>query len=90
VATPGRSTWWPWLKAKYRYTEEQIRPYTFNLQPFFADPNVVQQAYPTSEPYQAQQKGMPGRDSSCSPATAIRPTAPPWWPRAALRRKNPT
>jgi NitT/TauT family transport system substrate-binding protein len=61
VATPGRSTWWPWLKAKYKYTEEQTRPYTFNLQPFFADPNVVQQAYPTSEPYQAQQKGMPAK-----------------------------
>jgi NitT/TauT family transport system substrate-binding protein len=59
VATPGRSTWWPWLKAKYKYSEEQTRPYTFNLQPFFADPNVVQQAYPTSEPFQAEQKGMP-------------------------------
>jgi NitT/TauT family transport system substrate-binding protein len=58
VATSGRSTWWPWLKAKYKYGEEQTRPYTFNLQPFFADPNVVQQAYPTSEPFQAQQKGM--------------------------------
>ncbi len=58
VATSGRSTWWPWLKAKYKYSEEQTRPYTFNLQPFFADPNVVQQAYPTSEPFQALQKGM--------------------------------
>src|SRR3974377_750619 len=51
VATPGRSSWWPWLKAKYKYTEEQTRPYTFNLQPFIADRNIVQQAYPTSEPY---------------------------------------
>src|SRR6202020_3643017 len=55
VATAGRSTWWPWLKAKYKYSEEKTRPYTFNLQPFFADPNVVQQAYPTSEPFQAAQ-----------------------------------
>jgi NitT/TauT family transport system substrate-binding protein len=61
VATSGRATWWPWLKAKYKYTEEQTRPYTFNLQPFFADPNVVQQAYPTSEPFQAQQKGVPAK-----------------------------
>jgi len=58
VATPGRSTWWPWLKAKYKYTEEQTRPYTFNLQPFFADRNIVQQAYPTSEPYAARQAGI--------------------------------
>ena len=59
VATAGRTTWWPWLKAKYKYTEEQTRPYTFNLQPFFADKNVAQQAYPSSEPFQAKQQGMP-------------------------------
>ncbi len=58
VATPGRSTWWPWLKAKYKYTEEQTRPYTFNLQPFFADNNLVQQAYPSSEPFAAKQAGI--------------------------------
>ena len=59
VATPGRSSWWPWLKAKYKYTDEQTRPYTFNLQPFFADKNTVQQAYPSSEPFQAKQQGLP-------------------------------
>jgi NitT/TauT family transport system substrate-binding protein len=59
VATPGRSSWWPWLKAKYKYTEEQTRPYTFNLQPFVADRNIVQQSYPTSETYAAQQAGVP-------------------------------
>src|SRR6266853_796317 len=36
VATSGRSTWWPWLKRKFAYTDEQTQPYTFNLQPFFA------------------------------------------------------
>jgi NitT/TauT family transport system substrate-binding protein len=59
VATSGRTTWWPWLKAKYKYTEEQTKPYTFNLQPFFADKNVVQQSYPSSEPFQAKQQGVP-------------------------------
>src|SRR5712671_4354219 len=59
VATSGRTTWWPWLKGKYKYTEEQTRPYTFNLQPFFADKNVAQQGYPSSEPFQAKQQGMP-------------------------------
>jgi NitT/TauT family transport system substrate-binding protein len=58
VSTSGRPTWWPWLKAKYGYTEAQARPYTFNLQPFFADDNVVQQAYPSSEPYQAEKAGV--------------------------------
>src|SRR5215471_770639 len=59
VATPGRTSWWPWLKAKHKYTEEQTKPYTFNLQPFFVDKNVVQQSYPTSEPFQAKQQGVP-------------------------------
>ncbi len=58
VSTSGRPTWWPWLKAKYGYTEEQARPYTFNLQPFFADANTVQQAYPSSEPFQAAKAGV--------------------------------
>lgn len=59
VATSGRSTWWPWLKAKYGYTEEQSKPYTFNLQPFFADKNTVQQAYPSSEPFEAIAQNVP-------------------------------
>ncbi|NBD21701.1 ABC transporter substrate-binding protein [Aquabacterium fontiphilum] len=61
VANNNRTSWWPWLKAKYDLSESQARPYTFNLQPFFADTNVVQQAYPSSEPFQAQQRGVPTR-----------------------------
>ena len=58
VAGTGTTYWWPWVKKKYGYTDAQMRPYTFNLQPFFADPNIVQQAFPSSEPYQADQKGL--------------------------------
>ncbi|TFZ01290.1 ABC transporter substrate-binding protein [Ramlibacter rhizophilus] len=58
VAGTGTTYWWPWVKKKYGYTDAQMRPYTFNMQPFFADPNIVQQAFPSSEPYQAEQKGM--------------------------------
>ena len=58
VAGTGTTYWWPWVKKKYGYTDAQMRPYTFNLQPFFADPNIVQQAFPSSEPYQAYPKGL--------------------------------
>jgi NitT/TauT family transport system substrate-binding protein len=58
VAGTGTTYWWPWFKKKYGYTDAQMRPYTFNLQPFFADKNIAQQAYPSSEPYQAEQKGV--------------------------------
>ena len=58
LATSGRTSWYPWLKAKYGLTDEQTRPYTFNMQPFFADRNTVQQGYPGSEPFTAQQAGQ--------------------------------
>ncbi len=58
VATAGRTSWWPWLKEKYNYTDEQVRPYTFNLQPFFADKSIAQQAYMSSEPLQAEKAGI--------------------------------
>lgn len=59
IASSGRTSWWPWLKKKFGYTEEQTKPYTFNLQPFFADKNTAQQGYPSSEPFQAEQQGVP-------------------------------
>jgi NitT/TauT family transport system substrate-binding protein len=58
VSTAGQTTWWPFLEKKFGYTMDQVKPYTFNLQPFFADPNVATSAYPSSEPFQAHQKGV--------------------------------
>ena len=59
IATSGRTAWWPWLKNKFSYTDDQTQAYTFNLQPFFADDNIAQQSYPSSEPFQALQKNVP-------------------------------
>jgi NitT/TauT family transport system substrate-binding protein len=59
IASSSNATFWPWLKAKYGFADTQAKPYTFNLQPFFTDPKVAQQAYPSSEPFQAMQKGVP-------------------------------
>jgi len=58
IASSSHITFWPWLKAKYGFADSQAKAYTFNLQPFFADPNVAQQAYPSSEPFQAMQQGV--------------------------------
>jgi NitT/TauT family transport system substrate-binding protein len=57
VASSGRTSWWPWLSKKYNLKDEQTRPYTFNLQPFFADKHVAQQGFPGSEPYSAEKAG---------------------------------
>ncbi len=43
--------WWPWLKAKYGFSDSQIRKYTFNLAPFIVDPLAIQEGYLSSEPY---------------------------------------
>jgi NitT/TauT family transport system substrate-binding protein len=57
VATTGRSNWWPWMQAKFGYSDGQTKAYTFNLQPFLADKNTAQQAYMSSEPFAAQRQG---------------------------------
>jgi len=59
IASAGHTSFWPWLKRKFGYTDAQTQPYTFNLQPFFADNNVAQQAYPSSEPFQALERNVP-------------------------------
>lgn len=61
VSTSGRTTWWPWLKGKYKLEESQSRVYTFNLQPFFADPHSAQQAYASSEVFSASKAGAKTR-----------------------------
>ena len=45
------SAFWVWLKAKYGFTDDQVRKYNFNNAPFLADKRIVQQGYLTSEPY---------------------------------------
>jgi NitT/TauT family transport system substrate-binding protein len=50
IGASSRSSFWPFLRAKYGYTDEQLRPFTFNYAPFFADRNSVVQAYITSMP----------------------------------------
>ena len=57
VGSAGMVTYWPWLKDRYGFTDAQMRPYTFNIQPFLADKNVAQQGYLSSEPYAIEQEG---------------------------------
>ena len=51
IGNGGRVTYWPYLKKKYGLRDEQLRPYTFNMAPFLADKNAVQQGFLSSEPY---------------------------------------
>ena len=49
---------WLFLKAKYGYTDDQIRPYTFSIAPFLADKKAIQQGYVTSEVFTMQEQGV--------------------------------
>jgi NitT/TauT family transport system substrate-binding protein len=42
IGTQARATWWPFIRDKYGLRDEQVRPYTFNLQPFLADRMLIQ------------------------------------------------
>ena len=57
MATSAQTTFWPFLKAKYGYTDDQVGVYTFNVGPFIADKQLVQQCYITSEPFAVKKEG---------------------------------
>ena len=51
ISDAATVAWWPWLRAKYGFSDSQIRKYTFNLAPFLVDPKAIQEGYLSSEPY---------------------------------------
>jgi len=57
ISADTRVGWWLFLKTKFGYTDDQIRPYAFNVAPFLVDKQAVQQGYLTSEPFLVEQQG---------------------------------
>jgi NitT/TauT family transport system substrate-binding protein len=57
VSASANITYWPVLKAKYGFTDDQKRPYNFNPAPFLTDKNSAQQGYITSEPFAIEKQG---------------------------------
>ncbi len=57
LSADSRVGWWLFLKARFGYSDDQIRPYNFNVAPFLANPQAVQQGYLTSEPFLIEQAG---------------------------------
>ena len=45
------ATYYQWLKADFGFKDSQVKPYTFNPQPFLADKKSAMQGYVTSEPF---------------------------------------
>ncbi len=57
IGADTRIGWWNFLKEKFGYTDDQIRPYAFSLAPFLADKKAIQQGYLGSEPFLVKQQG---------------------------------
>ena len=51
ISNEGVPTFYQWLKADFGFTDAQVRPYTFNPQPFLANKKSAMQGYVTSEPF---------------------------------------
>lgn len=58
IGAEARTAFWPFLRAKFGYTDEQIRPYTYNMAPFLADKKLSQQGFLSSEPFAIQKAGV--------------------------------
>jgi NitT/TauT family transport system substrate-binding protein len=56
ISADTRAGWWNFLRAKFAYSDAQIRPYNFNLQPFLADKTAIQQGFLGSEPFSIKQE----------------------------------
>ncbi|MDX2270624.1 MAG: ABC transporter substrate-binding protein [Cyanobacteriota bacterium] len=55
--SPGANlTYWPFLRKRFGFLDEQRRPYYFSLGPFLQDPEAVQQGYLTAEPWRVKRE----------------------------------
>jgi NitT/TauT family transport system substrate-binding protein len=51
ISDASVTAFWVWLKAKYGFTDDQVRKYNYSSAQFLADPRAIQEGYLTSEPY---------------------------------------
>nr|WP_315838622.1 ABC transporter substrate-binding protein [Bradyrhizobium prioritasuperba] len=56
VSKEGMPTYYQWLKSEYGFSESNVKPYTFNAQPFLADKKSAMQGYVTSEPFAVEKQ----------------------------------
>ena len=57
VSSEGLQTYFQWLRAEFGFSQDKVKPYTFNAQPFLVDKQSAMQGYVTSEPYAVEKTG---------------------------------
>jgi len=58
IGTSAHTSYFPWLKSNFGFTDDMVRPYTYSVAPFLADDGVAQQGYVTSEPFAMEKGGV--------------------------------
>lgn len=57
IAKDGQFSWWQWLKVTHGFRDEALKPYNYNLGPFLANRQSIQQGYSVAEPIYVQNQG---------------------------------
>ena len=59
VSSSAYTSYWPWLKKRFGYTDDMAGTKSGGLQTFFADPTSGVTGYVTHEPFVAMQRNVP-------------------------------
>jgi NitT/TauT family transport system substrate-binding protein len=51
ISSEGMASYFQWLRNEYGFNPAQVKPYTYNPQPFLVDRKSAMQGYVTSEPF---------------------------------------
>ena len=52
IAKFAQQEFWQFLKQKFGFTDDQLRPYAYSVAPFLADEKAIEQGYVTEDEYQ--------------------------------------
>lgn len=57
LSQEARASIFRWMQRDHGFSDERVKPYTFNPAPFIADKKSAQQGYVTSEPFEVERQG---------------------------------
>ena len=58
ISDSAIAAFWPWMKQRFGYSDNQIRKYTYSLAPWLVNKHSIQEGYLSSEPFTAAQAGV--------------------------------
>tara|TARA_B100001109_G_scaffold188167_2_gene154841 strand:+ start:69215 stop:70243 length:1029 start_codon:yes stop_codon:yes gene_type:complete len=58
MSPSANTSYFPWLKAEFGFTDTMVKPYNFSVTPFLLNQNAAQQGLVTSEPFAIEKAGI--------------------------------